>query len=503
MTSSASKRGIPPTLPPEPSLSLLFVRQDGVVILRILKRIWGMNSHSRSAKLIPFQNGCSQLGAKLNPGKFGLSHTESKGNWHAVNFILEKLGISAKETGLDLGGVQEGKFKAGWGFLVMLYFLHSLAHSTDFDVHFAHPIDDKLAAFLQSEDSITVVELGGYEVRDNMRTGQKENCDEEEQSRHQNDRCSGASPSQARPAARHVSPAMQEKPKSHRRERRSETTQLRGQVDSLTRQVEYLTHEKQFVEARGSTLAREMQYTHAQEGKEARHKHQAQLEAANLAGEAGQARLRRGLSDQLKAVEDALRHEEAAVLSQGSLTCMEPHDMEAEILSLRQLALVQKERIAQLEASQETINRVEEKLEALLAPEALEASGKNKHRQVELDSMVEKALASMVAERELTELEHKRELEVLRLELRQREDELTAEQDEAWEEAAPQQQQGVEKETGTRRLSSPLSRKGARSKSRGAKASPAPVKFHPALPALSLDPAQGFRHVPLATANLV
>ena len=42
------------------------------------------------------------------------------------------------------------------------YFLQHLAESTDFAVYFAHPIDDRLAEFLQSPSAVECLERGGY-----------------------------------------------------------------------------------------------------------------------------------------------------------------------------------------------------------------------------------------------------------------------------------------------------------------------------------------------------
>ncbi len=51
-------------------------------------------------------------------------------------------------------GVQQGKFRAVFDFLVMLFFLHSLSRNHDLAVDFAYPIDEDLARFLQSPASV-------------------------------------------------------------------------------------------------------------------------------------------------------------------------------------------------------------------------------------------------------------------------------------------------------------------------------------------------------------
>lgn len=64
-------------------------------------------------------------------------------------------------TTLDRRGIQSGKFKSCFSFMVMLYFLQNLSKSHEFSVDFAHPIDGSLAAFLQSTASVESLAIGG------------------------------------------------------------------------------------------------------------------------------------------------------------------------------------------------------------------------------------------------------------------------------------------------------------------------------------------------------
>lgn len=57
--------------------------------------------------------------------------------------------------------IRRGRFKESYSFLVMLFFLYHLSENHDFSVDFAHPIDSRLAAFLQSTGSVECLVKGG------------------------------------------------------------------------------------------------------------------------------------------------------------------------------------------------------------------------------------------------------------------------------------------------------------------------------------------------------
>ena len=343
------------------------------MILKILKRIWGMNSQAPSAKLVNF----SKLATKMNPRKgLGLTPTETKANWHAIAVVLDKLKISVKETGLDMAGVQEGKFKACWGFLVMLYFLHSLSQCLEFSVDFAHPIDEKLAAFLQSDDSITVVELGGYQVREKMNMEAKENDSTRESTASTMvEANSKSTPTQQTPPplfeqpglVAHRSPARSSKQRREEKERETETAKLRLEVGYLQRQVAFLKEEKRFIEDKHQIQLQEVENSHKSQLNSEKASHAAALSQHGLDLEKEKANMQRGLSEQLKIVEDSLRNEEDAIVTKKALTSMEGHEMEAEILSLRQISTVQKARIAQLESSNARQSKIVSDLQQRLA----------------------------------------------------------------------------------------------------------------------------------------
>eukprot|EP00959_Pyramimonas_sp_CCMP1952_P256885 5367033-Pyramimonas_sp.AAC.2 len=56
---------------------------------------------------------------------------------------------------------QAAKFKPCYSILVMVYFLYNLARRHDFAVDFAHPIDQRLASYLQSPECIDALARGG------------------------------------------------------------------------------------------------------------------------------------------------------------------------------------------------------------------------------------------------------------------------------------------------------------------------------------------------------
>ena len=62
---------------------------------------------------------------------------------------------------LDLKGIKASAFKACYDFLVCCFFLRNLALYSDFSVDFSHPVDDALALFLQSPDSVVSLRKGG------------------------------------------------------------------------------------------------------------------------------------------------------------------------------------------------------------------------------------------------------------------------------------------------------------------------------------------------------
>lgn len=76
----------------------------------------------------------------------------SKANWDTLRSVMTCLGLPVHLC--DPKGVAAGHQRPCYNLLVMFYFLTKLSVSSDFSVDFAHPIDDQLAAFLQSPQSI-------------------------------------------------------------------------------------------------------------------------------------------------------------------------------------------------------------------------------------------------------------------------------------------------------------------------------------------------------------
>lgn len=82
----------------------------------------------------------------------------SRTNWELLRSVMTAVGLPVHLC--DPKGVAAGHQRPCYNLLVMFYFLSKLAISSDFSVDFAHPIDEALAAFLQSPDSIQALSKG-------------------------------------------------------------------------------------------------------------------------------------------------------------------------------------------------------------------------------------------------------------------------------------------------------------------------------------------------------
>ena len=116
--------------------------RDGVVILKAFLSIWPTSVDERRIR-----------------GKPMRFEWETKANWDLIKQAMTELQLPIQVY--DKVGIQAGRFKACYSFLVMLFFLYNLSKSHDFSVDFAHPIDGKLAQFLQSPASVSCLERGG------------------------------------------------------------------------------------------------------------------------------------------------------------------------------------------------------------------------------------------------------------------------------------------------------------------------------------------------------
>lgn len=82
----------------------------------------------------------------------------SRVNWELIRSVMSTVGLPAHLC--DPKGVAAGHQRPCYNLLVMFYFLTKLAGSSEFSVDFAHPIDESLAAFLQSPESIHALSKG-------------------------------------------------------------------------------------------------------------------------------------------------------------------------------------------------------------------------------------------------------------------------------------------------------------------------------------------------------
>ncbi len=84
---------------------------------------------------------------------------ELKRNWDTIKGIMTDIRLPVQL--IDGAAIQQGRFRACYNLLVMLFFMMSLTRHREFSVDFAHPIDPRLSAFLQSNASIDALSRGG------------------------------------------------------------------------------------------------------------------------------------------------------------------------------------------------------------------------------------------------------------------------------------------------------------------------------------------------------
>jgi hypothetical protein len=112
--------------------------KDGDVLLRCMKETWPA-AYDR----------CRRKGQPRSVS----------GNFELMGSMFEHLDLP--KSVLDTRGIQHASFKSCYNFLVMAFFLKNLATHSDFSVDFTHPVDSKLAAFLQAPESVASLHKGG------------------------------------------------------------------------------------------------------------------------------------------------------------------------------------------------------------------------------------------------------------------------------------------------------------------------------------------------------
>ena len=118
--------------------------RDATVIMKLMSHIWPRAIDPRISRKM---KAAPQLDWEL------------KRNWDSVKDIMNDLRLPAHL--IDRSAVQQGRFRACYNLLVMLFFMMSLTKHREFSVDFAHPIDPRLSAFLQSSSSIDALSRGG------------------------------------------------------------------------------------------------------------------------------------------------------------------------------------------------------------------------------------------------------------------------------------------------------------------------------------------------------
>ncbi|KAL0223182.1 hypothetical protein P9112_002572 [Eukaryota sp. TZLM1-RC] len=79
--------------------------------------------------------------------------------WETIFNALKQSGIPTNL--IDKAGIQKGRFRASYNALVLFFFLESLTTSIDFTVDFEYPINNNIASFLQSNQSVEALVKGG------------------------------------------------------------------------------------------------------------------------------------------------------------------------------------------------------------------------------------------------------------------------------------------------------------------------------------------------------
>ncbi len=118
--------------------------RDGVIIVKLISSIWPRAVDPRNSRKM---KAAPQLDWEL------------KRNWDTIKEIMTEIRLPVQLV--DRAAIQQGRFRACYNLLVMLFFMMSLTKHREFSVDFAHPIDPRLSAFLQSNASIDALSRCG------------------------------------------------------------------------------------------------------------------------------------------------------------------------------------------------------------------------------------------------------------------------------------------------------------------------------------------------------
>ena len=117
--------------------------RDGAVLLRCVARTW-------------------PAGMRATRDVDAMAHRvrgSSDANFERIVRVFDAVGVP--RAVLDVGGVRRATFRACYNVLVACFFLCNLARRRDFSVDFTHPVDAKIAAFLQAPESVASLAKGG------------------------------------------------------------------------------------------------------------------------------------------------------------------------------------------------------------------------------------------------------------------------------------------------------------------------------------------------------
>jgi hypothetical protein len=118
--------------------------RDGTLVMKLMSSIWPRAIDPRNSRKM---KATPQLDWEL------------KRNWDTVKDVMTDLRLPVQLV--DRAAIQQGRFRACYNLLVMLFFMMSLTKHREFSVDFAHPIDPRLSSFLQSNASIDALSRGG------------------------------------------------------------------------------------------------------------------------------------------------------------------------------------------------------------------------------------------------------------------------------------------------------------------------------------------------------
>ncbi|EFO64275.1 hemagglutinin protein-like protein [Giardia lamblia P15] len=130
------------------SISDWGVMTDGVAVMRCIKKFWPITCRG------------------IITGGFNWTITEEeekRRNWRVIEQCLKAVTVPIEI--FEFGKIAQGKKKACYHFLVMMYFIGAIHSGTAKNIAFAYPIEAPLKEFLQSERVVKVAQMDAQKRR--------------------------------------------------------------------------------------------------------------------------------------------------------------------------------------------------------------------------------------------------------------------------------------------------------------------------------------------------